>query len=102
MRRNKHVVDHFLGYVRAICLLLLSGYSLGVVAKPTLPAIALDNADDTSELRILHASGELSTRASFELDSGKVVYLVLSYIQAFAEDRRVFLDCKTLVPSLLE
>ena len=102
MRRNKHVVDHFLGYVRAICLLLLSGYSLGVVAKPTLPAIALDNADDTSELRSLHASGELSTRASIELDSGKVVYFDLSYIQPFAADRRVLLDGKPIDPSLYE
>ena len=102
MRRNKHVVDHFLGYVRAICLLLLSGYSLGVVAKPTLPAIALDNADDTSELRILHASGELSTRASIALDSGEVVYLELSYIQPFAADRRVLLDGKPIDPSLYE
>ena len=102
MRRNKHVVDHFLGYVRAICLLLLSGYSLGVVAKPTLPAIALDNADDTSELRSLHASGELSTRASIALDSGKVVYLELSYIQPFAADRRVLLDGKPIDPSLYE
>ena len=102
MRLNKHVVDHFLGYVRAICLLLLSGYSLGVVAKPTLPAIALDNADDTSELRSLHASGELSTRASIELDSGKVVYFDLSYIQPFAADRRVLLDGKPIDPSLYE
>jgi len=102
VRRNKHVVDHFLGYVRAICLLLLSGYSLGVVAKPTLPAIALDNADDTSELRSLHASGELSTRASIELDSGKVVYFDLSYIQPFAADRRVLLDGKPIDPSLYE
>ena len=102
MRRNKHVVDHFLGYVRAICLLLLSGYSLGVVAIPTLPAIALDNANDTSELRSLHASGELSTRASIELDSGKVVYFELSYIQPFAADRRVLLDGKPIDPSLYE
>ena len=53
MGLSKHVVDHFLGYVRAICLLLVSGYSLGVAAKPTLPAIALDNADDTSEKHML-------------------------------------------------
>ena len=58
MRRSKQVVDHFLGYVRAICLSLLSGYSLGVAAKPTPPAIALDNADDTSEKHMLVTAPE--------------------------------------------
>ena len=58
MRRSKHVVDQCFVYVRVICLLLLSFYSLGAAAKPTLPAIALDNADDTSEKHMLVTAPE--------------------------------------------
>ena len=80
MRRSQHVLEHYFGYVKAICLLLLSGFSSAVAAQHTPSEITLDNVDDTSELRSLHASGKFSPRVSIALDSGELVYLELSYI----------------------
>ena len=102
MRISRHVLGHYFGYVRAICLLLLSGYCSGVVAQHPSSEITLDNVDDTSELRTLHASGELDTRVSTALDSGELVYLELSYIQPFADSRRVLLDGKPIDASQYE
>ncbi|MDA8773487.1 hypothetical protein N9M65_02795, partial [Luminiphilus sp.] len=102
MRRSQHVLEHSFGYVKAIFLLLLSGYSSGVAAQHTPSEITLDNVDDTSELRSLHASGEFSPRVSIALDSGELVYLELSYIQPFAAGRRVLLDGKSIDPSQYE
>ena len=59
-----------------------------------------DNAGDTSELRRLHASGELSPRL-IALDSGKLVYLELSYIQPFAAESG-FYWMVSIDPSLYE
>ena len=102
MRSSQHLLEHYFGYVRAICLLLLSGYSSGVAAQHASSEITLDNVDDTSELRSLHASGEFSPRVSIALDSGELVYLELSYIQPFAAGRRVLLDGKPIDPSQYE
>ena len=99
MRSSQHVLEHYFGCIRAICLLLVSGYSSGVAAQHPSSEITLDNVDDTSELRSLHASGEPSPSASISLDSGELVYLELSYIQPFATDRQVLLDCKPIDPS---
>ena len=102
MRSSQHVREHYFGCVRAICLLLLSGYSSGVAAQHPSSEITLDNVDDTSELRSLHASGEFSPRASIALDSGELVHLELSYIQPFAAGRRVLLDGRPIDPSQYE
>ena len=102
MRRSQDGLELTFGYVRAICLLVLSGYSSAVAAQHPSSEITLDNVDDTSELRSLHASGELSPRASISLDSGVLVYLELSYIQPFAADRQVLLDGKPIDPSQYE
>ena len=102
MRSSQHLLEHYFGYVRAICLLLLSGYSSGVAAQHPSSEITLDNVDDTSELRSLHASGEFSPRASIALDSGELVHLELSYIQPFAAGRRVLLDGRPIDPSQYE
>ena len=102
MRSSQHVLERFLGYVTALCIVLLSGYSSVVAAQRISSEITLDNVGDISELRRLHASGEFSTRASIALDSGKLVYLELSYIQPFAAGRRVLLDGKPIDPSLYE
>ena len=102
MRSSQHVREHYFGCVRAICLLLLSGYSSGVAAQHPSSEITLDNVDDTSELRSLHASGEFSPRVSIALDSGELVHLELSYIQPFAAGRRVLLDGRPIDPSQYE
>ena len=76
MRLSQHLLARFSGgYLKAVCLLLFTSYSLGVAAQYTPSEITLDNVDDTSELRTLHASGELDTRVSTALDSGELVYL---------------------------
>ena len=102
MRSSQHVLEHYFGYIGAICFLLVSGYSSGVAAQHPSSEITLDNVDDTRELRSLYASGEPSPRASISLDSGELVYLELSYIQPFATDRQVLLDGKPIDPSQYE
>ena len=103
MRLSQHLLARFSGgYLKAACLLLFTSYSVGVAAQYTPSEITLDNVDDTSELRTLHASGELDTRVSTALDSGELIYLELSYIQPFAAERRVLLDGKPIDPSLYE
>jgi len=103
MRLSQHLLARFSGgYLKAACLLLFTSYSVGVAAQYTPSEITLDNVDDTSELRSLHASGELSPRASISLDSGVLVYLELSYIQPFAADRQVLLDGEPIDPSRYE
>ena len=103
MRLSQHLFARFPGgYLKAACLLLFTSYSVGVAAQYTPSEITLDNVDDTSELRTLHASGELDTRVSIALDSGELIYLELSYIQPFADSRRVLLDGKPIDTSQYE
>ncbi|MCH1610281.1 MAG: hypothetical protein L7S53_03125, partial [Luminiphilus sp.] len=103
MRLSQHLLPRFSGgYLKAACLLLFTSYALGVAAQHTSSEITLDNVDDTSELRTLHASGESDTRVSIALDSGELVYLELSYIQPFADSRRVLLDGKPIDASQYE
>ena len=103
MRLSQHLLARFSGAdLKAARLILFTRYSFGVAAQHTSPEITLDNVDHTSDLRTLQASGESDTRFSIALDSGELVYLELSYIEPFADSRRVLLDGKPIDASQYE
>jgi len=103
MRRSQRAFEgFFVGYLRALTASFLVGYSVLAAGQGVASDITLDDVDDTSELRELYASGDVSPRAAVKLDGDKLVYLDLAHVEVFAAGRRVLLDGKPLDPSSYE